>query len=112
MFAVAAAMVAIFFAYIYKNYWLLKAKIRQYGIETDATVCRIEKQKRVAYGSGTEYPVAFYYVVYERQDGIQSEARLLNPKSSLTIGERIRIRYLEEKNDSAVLVAFSDTDNR
>lgn len=75
----------------------------RYGIETDAVVCRIEKGKQVASYSAEEYPRTFYFVVFQRQDGLPTEARLLNPGGPLNVGSRIRIKYLEEKNDCAVL---------
>jgi len=104
MTVIAVVMVLVFLLYIFRNYWWLMLKIRRYGIETDATVCRIEKGKQVAYGSATEYPRTFYYVVYQRRDGLPTEARLLNPIGSLNIGSRLRIKYLEEKSDCAVLI--------
>ena len=100
---IAVSMVLLFLIYIFRNYYWVLLKARRDGIETDASVCRIEKKKRTDYGSAKEYSVAFYYVVFRRQDGLQTEARLLNPKGILNVGSRIRIKYLEEKNDCAVL---------
>ncbi|MBR2822284.1 MAG: hypothetical protein IKE24_01145 [Clostridia bacterium] len=107
MTMIAIGMVLAFLLYIFKNYWWLMLKIRQYGVETDATVCRIEKGKQVAYGSATEYPRTFYYVVYQGRDGLPTEARLLNPKTPLNRGDGVRIKYLEEKNGCAVLIQNS-----
>ena len=101
---IAIGMVLLFLIYIYRNYWGLMLKARRYGRETDAAVCRIEYVKRRASpGNAQEFPMTFYYVVFHRQDGLETEARLLNPRGPLNVGSRIRIRYLEEKNDCAVL---------
>jgi hypothetical protein len=103
MAMIATGMVLLFLLYIYRNYWGLMLRARRYGCETEASVCRIENVKRVAYGNPAEYPMTFYYVVFRRQDGLQNEARLLNPKSSLNVGSKIKVKYLEERNDCAVL---------
>ena len=35
--------------------------------------------------------------------GLENEARLLNPKRALNPGSRIRVRYLEDRADAAVM---------
>ena len=102
MSIIAVGLALIFLSYIYRNYWWLLLKAKQVGVETDAVVSRIEKDKRSA--DGADYPRTFYYVAFPRQDGLPTEARLLNPKGPLEVGSRLRIKYLEEKNDCAVLI--------
>ena len=102
MTVIAILLIVAFIAYIFRNYWWWLFRAKRDGIETDAYICRIEKDKR--FSDGAEYPRRFFYVSFLRQDGLQTEARLLNPKGALRIGDQVRIRYLEEKNDCAVLI--------
>ncbi len=92
----AILLVLLFAAYIFRNYWGLLLKAKWYGKETDAYVSRIEEDKRTA--AGADYPRRFFYMRFFGKDGLETEARLLNPKGSLTAGEQIRIRYLEDRN--------------
>ena len=103
MTVVAILLILLFAAYILRNYWWWLIKAKWYGTETDAYVSWIEETNRISYGA--EYPRRFFYVKYLRQDGLQTDARLLNPKGPLQIGDKVRIRYLEEKNDCAVQVS-------
>ena len=50
-----------------------------------------------------ESPRLFYDVSFRTPDGLQNEARLLNPKGFLEVGSRLRIRYLPEKDCFAVM---------
>ena len=93
MIYVAFILILLFAAYLCRNYWWPLVKAKWDGIETDARVSRI-----------AEYPRRFVYVSFSRQDGVQNEARLLNPKKALMVGDTVRIRYLEEKNDCAVQI--------
>ena len=97
----ALILVALFVRYIYRNYWGRMLAAKWYGTETDATVSRIERN--VLRFRGEEYPVYNCYVRFVRQDGMENEALLLNPKRTLAQGSRIRVRYLPEKNDVAVM---------
>lgn len=109
MTVIAVGMVLAFLVYIFRNYWWLMLKASRYGIEADAAVSRIEKGKQVAYYcSAEEYHRTFYYVVFQRQDGLLTEARLLNPRGPLNVGSRIKIKYLKEKNDCAVLIETAE----
>ncbi len=101
MTVVALILVGLFVRYIYRNYWGRMLAAKWYGTETDATVSRIERN--VLRFRGEEYPVYNCYVRFVRQDGLENEARLLNPKRTLAQGSRIRVRYLPEKNDVAVM---------
>ena len=102
MTMIAMLMILLFAAYIFKNYWWLLIKAKRHGIETNAYVSRIEEVTRTS--KGAEYPRRFFYVIYHRQDGLQTEARLLNPKRPFSIGDKIRISYLEDKTDCAVQI--------
>ncbi len=101
MTVVALILVGLFVRYIYRNYWGRILAAKWYGTETDATVSRIERN--VLRFRGEEYPVYNCYVRFARQDGLENEARLLNPKRTMAQGSRIRVRYLPEKNDVAVM---------
>ena len=104
MAVVAVLMVAAFFIYIYRNYWLLLLSAGWYGIEAEAYVNRIERVVRHA--GGADYPMQYTYVCYQGPDGLEKEARLLNPKKALIPGDRLRIRYLPDKQDRVVLAAI------
>ena len=110
MTVVAMLLVLLFAAYLFRNYWWRLIKAKWYGTETDAYISRIEEDKRIA--DGAEFSRRFYYVRFARQDGLQNEARLLNPKGPLMAGDKIRIRYLEEKNDCAVQISRSGRNDR
>lgn len=97
---IAVALVLLFAYYVGRTYlWEYQAK--QTGTETDAVVSWIERSVRgYQYGSFTYY---YYYVRYRRADGLETEARLWNPKKELAPGTRIRIRYLPTRDNYAVL---------
>ena len=101
MMKIAIFLVFIFAIYCFRNYWWRILKARWRGTETDAYVSRIEKEVRSA--GGESYPMCFYYVIFQTQDNPQNEARLLNPIRRLETGSRIRVKYLPEKADYAVL---------
>ena len=103
----AMVLVITFAAYIFRYYWWQLIRIRRYGTETDAVVSRMEETKRVS--DGAEFPRRFYYVAFQRQDGYPNEARLLNPKGPLLIGDRVRIRYLDDRNEYAVLMKAGES---
>ena len=107
MTIIAAGIVLLIAAYIFKNYFWLLIKAKWYGTETEASVSRIEEEEMSARGTGYGYLKSFRYrtcyAAFQAKDGLQNEARLLNPNSRLTAGSRIRIRYLPEKADCAVL---------
>ena len=99
---VAIIMVLIFAVYIFRNDGWLIIRAKRDGIETKAYVSRIEKVKRTA--NGMEFPRRFLYVRYLRQDGMETEARVLNPRGTWEVGAEVRIRYLEDRSDCAVQV--------
>ena len=94
-------MVLAFGIYIFRNDGWRMIQARKNGIETDACVSRIEEDKKAS--DGADYYRHYYYVRFKTSDGLPNEARLLNPKGALVTGSIIRIKYLAEKNDYAVL---------
>ena len=102
MFVFAIIITAILAFYFFWNYWWRLIKTKRCGNETDAVLSRIDGYTS-SVGGSEEYPRRFYYASYETESGLQNEARLLNPKASLVIGSKIKIKYLDEKSDYAVL---------
>ena len=98
---IAVIFVVLFAVYVFRKYWGPLVKAKRYGIEEDAFVSRIEEDVRTS--NGAEFIIRSYYVRFLKQNGLENEARLLNPKSSLDTGSRIRIRYLPEADHLAVL---------
>ena len=82
----------------YKNLYTKKN-----GIETDATVSRIEEETQSdSDGISTSYN---YYVRYTTAEGKSQEALITNPGfKSLHIGDQIKIKYLPEKPIAAVWI--------
>ena len=102
MTIVAILIVLCFARLVLRTYkWQYLAKCG--GTETDAAVSWIEECTRTAAGGAT-YVFRYYYVRYIRVDGLETEARLLNPKKRLLVGSRLRIRYLPERSEVAVLM--------
>ena len=98
---IAAAIVLLFAWYVLRTYvWQYEAKI--YGTETEGTVSRIETEKRSA--DGADYFFRYYYVRFLREDGLETEARIMNPKKRLCAGSQVRICYLPERNSQAFLI--------
>ena len=110
MTAVAVLFVGLFFIFIYRHYWLPLLAARWYGLDADAYVSRVEREVRHA--GGGDYPVQFYYVCFQSLNGIENEARLLNPKKALVPGSRVRIRYLPDRQNCAVLTGIINADGK
>ncbi len=102
MMNIAIALVGIFAFFILRTYvWQYNAKLN--GIDAEAYVSWIEHVVR--YGSGgAEYPMTYYYVRFRRIDGLETEARLMNPNRRLKTGTRVRIRYIPEREEIATLM--------
>ena len=97
---IAAAIILLFAVYVLRSYiWQHEAKT--YGTETEGTVSRIETEKR--YGGGAEYYFRYYYVRFRGEDGLETEARIMNPGKRLHFGSNVRIRYLPGRNDQVYL---------
>ena len=91
MNTIAMILVLLFGVYVFRNHgWRI------------IQASRIVEDKKAA--DGADYYRRFYYVVFRTDDGLQNEVRLINPKGGLVAGSTVRIRYLPEKNDYAVLI--------
>ena len=101
MDTIALIMVLIFGVYVFRNDGWRMIRARRDGIETNAYVSRIEEDKKAS--DGADYYRRFYYVSFRTGNGLPNEARLLNPKGPLVTGSTVRIKYLAEKPDYAVL---------
>ena len=101
MSTVAIVMVLLFGLYIFMNDGWRIIQAKRNGIETDACISRIVEYKRTA--NGADYYRRFYYVTFRTDNDLQNEAWLLNPKGRLVTGSTVRIKYLPEKNDYAVM---------
>lgn len=104
---IAIALVGIFAYYVIRTYvWQYNAKIN--GVDAEAYVSWIEHVVRCGGGDGAEYPMTYYYVRFQKDNGSETEARLLNPNKKLTVGSRVRIRYLPWNEDVATLMEIKD----
>ena len=95
MFTVAVSMMLLFAAWAFRNYWWRMIKTKRYGMETEASVSRVENRIVAGYGGGIygrSFPVFDCYVSFRTEDGRQVEFRLLNPKKYLEPGSPIRIK--------------------
>ena len=106
MSTIAMMLVIGFLAYVFKHDWGLIGEIRMRGVEAEAVVSRIEETKRAA--DGADYYRRYFYAYFDGQDGRPIEARLLNPGKSLLVGDRLVVKYLDDKNDCAVIVQRKD----
>lgn len=102
MNTIAMILVLIFGIYIFRNDGWRIIQAKRNGTETEACVSRIVEDKKAA--DGADYYLRSYYVVFQTEDGLQNEARLINPKGGLVTGSTLRIRYLPERDDYAVLM--------
>ena len=103
MTSVAMAMVGVF------AYFVIRTYVRQYnaklnGIDAEAQVSWIEHVVRHGVGDGAEYPITYYYVTFRRDDGLETEARLMNPGKKLRMGSRVRIRYIPGQEKAVTLM--------
>lgn len=87
--------------------FVVSKKVKEKGIETDAVVSRVELHE---WSSGTgEWAgtdiTEDYYVTYSNQEGQTVEALLTNPGDrTFKEGDRMRIKYLPDRQDYPVLV--------
>lgn len=103
MLYIAIAMVALFALWILRTYvWQYNTKVN--GLDAEAYVSRIEKVVRCGGGDGAEYPITYYYVRFRRYDGLETEARLMNPNKQLITGSHVRIRYVPGHEEMATLM--------
>lgn len=103
MMSIAIAMVGLFAFFIIRTYfWQYNAKLN--GVDAEAYVSWIERVVRYGARDGAEYPMTYYYVRFLRYDGLETEARLMNPNKKLKIGSHVRIRYVPGREDIATLM--------
>ena len=76
----------------------MKSGIEENGIETDAVVSRI-----VDDGS-KEYIDSDVYVRYRTEDGEETEGILSNPRTDLTEGQQVRVKYHPKHKNNVRLV--------
>ena len=107
MMHVALAMVGIFAFYVLRTYvWQYNAK--KNGVDAEAYVSWIQQEGLHTHPNGREYPMTYYYVRFQKDDGTENEARLLNPSKELTVGRHVRIRYLPWHDDVATLMEIEN----
>ena len=107
MYTIAMILVLLFGVYVFRNHGWRIIQAKRNGIETEACVSRIVEDKKTA--DGADYYRRFCYVTFRTDDGLQNEVRLINPKKGLVTGRTVRIRYLPERNDYAVLMKVTET---
>ncbi len=103
---VAIGIVALFAVYVFRKYWWRIIAAKWYGTETEAFVSRIEETLVSSVSTGAycaPVRVFNYYVTFPAKNGVENEAKLLNPKKGLTTDTKVRIRYLPGQADCAVL---------
>ena len=98
LFAAVAALIVAAAIYTF----IRNRKIRKNGVETDAVVSRIDES--VSASPDTVDVNYIYYVTYVSQDGKTVEARLDSAPGYTRVGEPVRIKYLPEKPNFAVIV--------
>lgn len=103
MMNIAIAMVGIFAFFIIRTYvWQYNAKLN--GVDAEAYVSWIEHVVRYGARDGAQYPMTYYYVRFQRYDGLETEARLMNPNKKLEMGSHVRIRYIPGREEIATLM--------
>ena len=103
MLHIALAIVGLFAFFVIRTYvWQYNAK--RNGLDAEAYVSWIERVVRCGGGDGAEYPITYYYVRFRRYDGLETEARLLNPGRKLKAGSHVRIRYVPGREEIATLM--------
>lgn len=97
--AIIVVVVAAFLIFTY----LRNKKIRENGVEAQATVSRIDVDTKTD-SDGTESETKTYFVTFRLPDGRTQEARLTNPSSKNVVGTQLKIKYLPEKPQVALRV--------
>ena len=105
-FSSLSLIIVLFFArLVLRTYWW-QYDAMQNGTETDAFVSWIEET--TMWGYGGDYVWHSYYVRFWNEDGLETEARLLNPGKKLKKGSRVRIRYIPGHEEIAALMEITD----
>lgn len=104
---VAIAIIGIFAFFVIRTYiWQYNAKLN--GVDAEAYVSLIQHEALHTHPNGRTYPATYYYVRFQKDNGLETEARLLNPSRKLLMGSRVRIRYLPWHEDVATLMEIKD----
>lgn len=90
----------VIFGAIYLISRRMNRQIKENGIETDAVISRIAE----TIGAEADDDSTYYYVKYRTQDGEEVEGLLLNPRSDLEEGQRVRIKYHPRFKTNARLI--------
>ena len=107
MLYIALAMVGLFAFFVIRTYvWQYNAKLK--GLDAEAYVSWIENAVRRGGGYGAEYQMTYYYVRFRRYDGLEAEARLMNPNHKLKMGSCVRIRYVPGREEIATLMEIEN----
>ena len=85
------------------NRLTLKHRIRKRGIVVGAVVSRIATKEKIR-KDGSKQVQHKYYAVYQPTGGNSTEARIGNATDDLTVGTRIRIRFLPGKPKYVLIV--------
>ena len=106
MTTIALIFVALYLTPVFKSY-IRQFNTQRYGTEADACVSYIDETVSTG-GYGHQYIWRSYYVRFLKEDGQVTEAKLINPKKNLHRGSKIRIRYIPDKTDCAVLTGITE----
>ena len=107
MTGIVVTIVGILAFFVVRTYiWQYNAKLN--GVEAEANVSLIQHEALHTHPNGIKYPTTYYYVRFQGNDGMETEARLLNPKKELAVGSHVRIRYLPWREDVATLMEIMD----
>ena len=107
MTSIAIIMAGILAFFVIRTYiWQYNAKLN--GVDAEAYVSLIQHEALHTHPNGRTYPMIYYYVRFQKDDGLETEARLLNPNTNLTVGSHVRIRYLPWREDVATLMEIED----
>ena len=104
MFNMAMVIVFCLAFPVLRTYWR-QIRIQCFGTETNAYISWTEKAYCPAMKSCDDARYYCYccYARFVKEDGQEAEAKLINGKKRLITGSRIKIKYLPEKDNEAVL---------
>ena len=107
MTIVAIFIVLLLAAFFLKTYWW-QIETKWFGTEAEACVSRTEEQLQ-SMATRQDYTRRVYHCCYVRflkEDGLEAEAKLVNPIPQLGKGTRVRIKYLPGKDNLALLTGI------
>ena len=97
-----SAVIALIVGFLVYTF-IRNRKIRKNGVETEAVVSRIEEEQMISSEDGVDYKYT-HYVTYRNPNGETVEAKLDHAPGRTRVGDSVRIKYLPEKPNFAVLV--------